>query len=93
MTVYVDDPIWPFGRMLMCHMMADTREELDTMADRIGVQRKWIQHPGQWNEHYDIAKSKRALAIAAGAVEVDAAVLVKMRLARRALDRAGRDVA
>lgn len=68
-TVYVDDPIWPFGRMMMCHMVADSRAELDAMADRIGVARKWIQYPGTEREHYDICKSKRALAVAAGAVE------------------------
>lgn len=26
--VYVDDPIYPFGNMKMCHMMADTLDEL-----------------------------------------------------------------
>ncbi|MDF2621442.1 MAG: hypothetical protein K0S00_4101 [Xanthobacteraceae bacterium] len=80
MTVYVDPPVWPFGRMVMCHMWADTLEELFAMADTIGVQRKWLQgHPtlslpqfrgASW-VHFDIAKSKRALAGAAGAVETD----------------------
>ena len=70
MTVYVDDPIWPFGRMMMCHMVADSRAELDAMADAIGVARKWIQYPGSNREHYDVCKSKRALAVARGAVEV-----------------------
>lgn len=53
----------------MCHMYADSSEELLAMADVIGVARKWIQHPGTWREHFDIAKSKRKLAVAAGAVE------------------------
>jgi hypothetical protein len=69
-TVYVDDPIWPFGRMHMCHMVADTRAELDAMADAIGVARKWIQKPGTDREHYDICKSKRALAVKLGAREI-----------------------
>lgn len=55
--------------MLMCHMVADTREELLAMADRIGVARKWIQSPGTPREHFDICKSKRILAVAAGAKE------------------------
>ncbi|HTG26080.1 MAG TPA: DUF4031 domain-containing protein [Reyranella sp.] len=69
MSVYVDDMEAPFGRMKMCHMVADTREELLAMADTIGVARKWIQKPeGHPVEvHFDIALSKRALAIAAGA--------------------------
>jgi hypothetical protein len=68
-SVYVDDMRAPFGRMLMCHMTADTTEELLSMADRIGVARKWIQHAGTWKEHFDIALSKRALAVKFGAIE------------------------
>lgn len=70
MTVYVDDMRAPFGRMKMCHMIADSTEELLAMADRIGVRRKWLQKPGTHDEHFDIAMSKRRLAVAAGAVEV-----------------------
>jgi hypothetical protein len=69
-SVYVDDMEAPFGRYVMCHMYADTHEELIAMADTIGVQRKWIQYPGHpVKEHFDIAKSKRALAVKAGAIE------------------------
>lgn len=74
MAVYVDDmhltPMGQFGRMKMCHMVADTTDELLAMADRIGVQRKWLQHAGTPREHFDIATSKRALAVAAGAIEI-----------------------
>lgn len=70
MTVYVDDMRAPFGRMKMCHMIADSTEELLDMADRIGVARRWIQHAGTHHEHFDIATSKRRLAVAAGAVEI-----------------------
>ena len=61
MTVYVDDMRAPFGRMIMCHMIADSTAELLNMADRIGVARRWIQHRGTVREHFDIARSKRAL--------------------------------
>lgn len=79
MSVYVDDMAAPFGRMKMCHMWADTREELFAMADRIGVQRRWFQRPAgtglpgmdaSW-EHFDIALSKRRLAVLHGAIETD----------------------
>jgi hypothetical protein len=72
MAVYVDAAINPFGRMLMCHMWADSLSELLRMADTIGVQRKWLQQPpkARW-VHFDIAKGKRALAVAAGAIESD----------------------
>ena len=80
MSVYVDNMSAPFGNMLMCHMWADSDDELLEMADKIGVQRKWIQgHPklsfgkhrnASW-VHFDIAKSKRSLAVKLGAVETD----------------------
>jgi len=80
MPVYVDPAQWPFRGMLMCHMWADTDAELLAMADTIGVQRKWIQgHPtlsfgkhrnASW-VHFDIAKSKRSLAVKNGAIETD----------------------
>lgn len=78
MSVYVDEPIWPFGRMMMCHMVADTRAELDAMADTIGVARKWIQKPDTNREHYDICKSKRAKAVANGAIELESVALVRL---------------
>jgi hypothetical protein len=58
------------GRMLMCHMIADTEDELLKMADWIGVARRWHQKPGTSGSHFDIALSKRALAVAAGALEI-----------------------
>lgn len=70
MAVYVDDMRAPFGRMIMCHMLADSTEELLSMADRIGVARRHIQHPGTWREHFDIALSKRARAIELGAIPI-----------------------
>lgn len=80
MTVYVDDVKHKFGGMLMCHMWADTLDELLGMAYKIGVDLKWIQgHPllsvgkhrnASW-VHFDIAQSKKALAIKAGAVLTD----------------------
>jgi hypothetical protein len=57
MTIYVDSPCWPLGRMVMCHMMSDNLNELHAMADKIGVARRHFQ-----GDHYDICKAKRALA-------------------------------
>lgn len=82
MAVFVDDMQAAFGRMKMCHMMADTTEELLAMADQIGVARKWLQKPGSDMEHFDIAMSKRRLAVSAGAVEVkrrDLGMLMRKR--------------
>lgn len=84
MTVYVDDMRAAYRGMKMCHMMADTTEELLAMADRIGVQRKWIQKAGTVYEHFDIAMGKRALAVAAGAVEVSRRDIGRIIQSRRA---------
>ncbi|MGK7663345.1 MULTISPECIES: DUF4031 domain-containing protein [unclassified Marinovum] len=83
MAVYVDNMQAQFGRMKMCHMIADSTEELLTMADRIGVARKWIQAAGTAREHFDIAMSKRVLAVEAGALEVTTRELARMTRARR----------
>ncbi len=86
MTVYVDDMRARLGRMTMCHMVADTEAELHEMASKIGVARKWYQGPPKTRTpHYDIALSKRAMAVELGAREIttrEAAVLT--RAARRA---------
>ena len=65
MTVYVDDMRARYGRMIMCHMVADTLEELHDMADKIGIKRKWFQ-----GDHYDICLAKRRNAVALGAKEI-----------------------
>jgi hypothetical protein len=69
MAVFVDDMKAPFGRMIMCHMVADTIPELHAMADKIGVNRRWFQSTASW-PHYDIALSTRAIAVANGAIEI-----------------------
>jgi len=71
MSVYVDDAKLPFKGYLMCHMTADTLEELHAMADKIGMERRWFQTPPKASHpHYDIPEHKRAKAISLGAVEV-----------------------
>lgn len=71
MSVYVDSAFHRYGRMKMCHMLADTSEELHAMATRIGVPRKWVQHEGTPREHYDICSSARQKALVFGAQVVD----------------------
>jgi hypothetical protein len=82
MPVYVDSYNAAFGRMVMCHMMADSTAELLAMVDKIGVARKWIQKAGTPWEHFDIYLSKKAKAIVAGAIEVTAMDLARMSMAR-----------
>lgn len=79
MSVYVDNAANKYGRMVMCHMLADTEAELHAMADRIGVARRWHQ-----GDHYDICLAKRSLAIKAGAVEITQRRAVQIRRQIRA---------
>lgn len=87
MTVYVDDAFIRFGRMKMCHMIADSRKELIGMVQKIGVDEKHIQHAGTYQEHFDIAKGKRALAIRHGAVPVTRKQLVAVLRERKGARR------
>lgn len=84
MTVYVDNMRASYGRMKMCHMIADSTDELLAMADKIGVARRWLQKAGTAHEHFDIALSKRDLAVKAGAVEVSMMDIGRIIRARRA---------
>ncbi len=87
MAVYVDDmyksPIGEYRGMKMSHMIADTTEELLAMVDLIKVQRKWIQYPGTYSEHFDICLSKRELAVKFGAIEISWRECGKMTLMKR----------
>lgn len=76
MTVYVDRARHAYRRMIMCHMMADTIDELHAMADRIGVSRQHFQPLS--SPHYDICQAKRALALKAGAVEASRQQIVAL---------------
>lgn len=83
MAVYVDDMEAPYGRMIMCHMAADTTAELLEMADRIGVDRRWIQKRGTIYEHFDISKGKKQLALEAGAILLSRRDFVRWMLKKR----------
>lgn len=89
MAVYVDDMRAKFGRMVMCHMIADTDEELHAMAARIGVARKWHQKAGTERSHYDICLSMRAHAVQLGAIEITWRQTGAMVARRRATGQLG----
>lgn len=71
MAVYVDSARNGFGRMVMCHMLADTPIELHAMADAVGMKRQWYQSPDKASfPHYDLSLSRRRLALEHGAKEL-----------------------
>ena len=89
MTVYVD-PLanhgWiMYGRLIQsCHLFNDSVEidELHELAQRIGLKRAWFQPKS--SPHYDLTATRhQAVAIAAGAQEVDRHQAVAIWRARR----------
>lgn len=59
-----------------CHLVSDTSfEELHEFAQRLGLRREWFQ-----GDHYDLIPSKRAQAVALGAVEMSIQDMVRVRV-------------
>lgn len=91
MAVYVD-PLGDFGWKLRgyavqnCHMFCDEADltELHEMALRIGMKRQWFQDHRR-APHYDLTPSRRARAVAYGAIEVDRKTAVLLWNKRRDL--------
>lgn len=77
MPVYVDDARNSYGRMIMCHMLADTLDELHGMAKIIGMRSTWYQ-PLSF-PHYDVCQMRKVLAIEHGAIQVDRRQIVHIK--------------
>ena len=70
-----------------CHLLADEREELHQMADRIGMPRRFFQdHPWRW--HYDLPAHLREAALQFGALPISTQTVASMLKARRAAIKA-----
>lgn len=87
MSVYVDDMnrAGRVGRISSrwSHLYADTHDELEAFARRLGLRPSWIQHAGNHREHYDLAAGKRAQALQLGAQPISYLRDVPELLARR----------
>lgn len=82
MAVYVDALVnygWVMRgkQVASCHMIADTLEELHTMALAIGMKLAWFQMSKGDVPHYDLTASRRRDAIAKGAKEISRAEFCK----------------
>ncbi len=87
MACYVDTVRSYPGKALryteFCHLLADTRAELHTMADGLGIPRRFFQDHA-WRWHHDLPEQLRARAIELGAVEVTMHEVGALLRARRA---------
>jgi len=107
MTVYVDGAMISAsvehrGRQIKskwCHMTADTKEELISFAQAIGMSAEWFQTCKRkcgpegkecihW--HFDLTQSRRAMAVRAGAKEINMHEMSNILTARRALQKEDR---
>lgn len=84
MAVYVDElQVWPnaWGPFLegLCHLAADTLDELHAFASRLGMKHEWFQPGRGRHPHYDLVKSRRDLAVKLGAQEVSGRDLIGVR--------------
>lgn len=66
---YVDAAINPWKGTLWCHLTADSLAELHEFAGRLDLKREWFQNH-KLIPHYDLIKSKRAIAIELGAIAI-----------------------
>ena len=76
--IYVDAAQIPYGRMKMAHMLADSTEELEAIARKIGLDPKHIEYRGLPNEHVNVSQAYRTKAIKAGAQEISSKGLVRI---------------
>lgn len=73
MTILVDRAIWRWRGRRWAHLVSDTSyDELHAFAARLGLRREWFQ-----GDHYDVPEHVRAEAVQLGAVETEAADLVR----------------
>ena len=95
MAVYVDDMhktiMGSYRTVQLCHMLADTDDELHAIADKIGMDRRWWQSPEKSSgSHYDIDTFRRALAVQRGAIEITLRQAAAMNMRRRLTGNLGK---
>ena len=72
-TILVDPPKWPAHGRLWGHLVSDVSlEELHTFARRLGIPERGFDR-----DHYDLPEDRLEQAIAAGAVLVTSAELLR----------------
>lgn len=72
--IYIDPPTWPGHGRLWSHLISDVSyDELHDFAGVIGIPRQAFER-----DHYDVVAERHAVAVAAGAREVDTREVVRL---------------
>ena len=69
--IYIDKAFIPYRGMKMCHMLADSSNELLSFSEQIGLKKTWLQYKNTYKEHFDISEPYRKIAIEKGAIVVE----------------------
>ncbi|QRD62702.1 DUF4031 domain-containing protein (plasmid) [Xanthomonas citri pv. citri] len=70
MTVWVEEALWPRGKFICGHLLADSLTELHAVADALQLTRQYfVGHA--LVPHYSIPDDKVELAVAAGASRLE----------------------
>jgi hypothetical protein len=77
MAVYLDPPLWPAHETLFSHLISDTSlAELHAFAAAAGIPERAFD-----GDHYDVPQRRYDDLVAAGAIPVEARVLVRKLIA------------
>lgn len=77
--VYVDNMNVKNGDWIQCNMVADTDDELLVLGEKCGLRKEWVKS-GMYRDrlHFEVAQSKKKLAIKQGAKEISMVELMTM---------------
>ncbi|MCZ9883067.1 DUF4031 domain-containing protein [Arthrobacter sp. B2a2-09] len=77
MAVYVDPPLWPAHGTVFSHLVSDTSlEELHAFAEAAGIPERAFD-----GDHYDVPERRYRDLLSAGAIPVEARILVRKLIA------------
>jgi predicted metal-dependent HD superfamily phosphohydrolase len=77
MAVYVDPPLWPAHGTVFSHLVSDTSlDELHAFAEAAGIPDRAFD-----GDHYDVPERRYQDLLAAGAIPVEARILVRKLIA------------
>lgn len=77
MAVYVDPPLWPAHGTVFSHLVSDTSlEELHAFAEATGISGRAFD-----GDHYDVPERRYQDLLSAGAIPVEARILVRKLIA------------